>query len=269
MAGIDPAQSPLLDNCNLIAAITACAWTGKGAWYRNVAADQPIANSYNLQFYDYNNRNVPVVSPSKYLPQNAEGMLLYGKSTTNTECWPGIIEKGYYMARDRLRGISNDNPNMEYYNGVDINPTKDPGTVLYQLLNVEPVRRSTAINGVDYKEALVWNDMNVICTGIPPNRKALRPAIAYSFSDSRVFSPKHTYTILGQAGTYLNRAWESKYVVLRDSRNTTWEPDLKAPDVLTAGKWINNIDFAAKDGIFAIRSDLFPVYFQGYAYAVV
>ena len=162
MAGFDPAQSPLLDNCNLIAAISACGWTKKGAWFKNVAANEPVADSYNLQFYDYNNKNVPVVSPKKYLPQNPEGTLLYGKSTTDTECWPGIIEKGYYMARDRLRGIDSNTPDMEYYNDVKINPTKDPGTVLFQLLNVEPVRRSTAINGSDYKEALVWNDMNML-----------------------------------------------------------------------------------------------------------
>ena len=173
MAGFDPAQSPLLDNCNLIAAISACGWTKKGAWFKNVAVNEPVADSYNLQFYDYNNKNVPVVSPKKYLPQNPEGTLLYGKSTTDTECWPGIIEKGYYMARDRLRGIDSNTPDMEYYNDVKINPTKDPGTVLFQLLNVEPVRRSTAINGSDYKEPLVWNDMNmVICTGRPPNRRA-------------------------------------------------------------------------------------------------
>ena len=270
MAGIDPAQSALLNNCNLIAAISACGWTKKGAWFKNVTADQSVADSYNLQFYDYNNKTVPVVSPNKYLPQNPEGTLLYGKSTTGTEYWPGIIEKGYYMARDRLRGIDSNTPDMEYYNDVKINPTMDAGTVLFQLLNVEPVRRSTAINGTDYKEALVWNDMNVsICAGFPPSRRAVRPAIAYSFPDSKVFSPQHTYTILGQAGTSIGRTWTSKYIVLRDSRNTTWEPDLQAPDVLTKGIWLDSIDFAVKDGIFAIKSDLFPVYFQGYAYAVV
>jgi hypothetical protein len=269
MTGVDPVQSPRLDNCSLIAALSACGWTGKGAWYKSVAANAAVAGSYSLQFYDYKGA-VPLVKPSSKLPQDLQGNLLYAKSAKGTECWPGIIEKGYYMARDRLRNIDSDTPDMEYYNDTTKNPTLDPPTVLYQLFRAEPVKRSTVLNGTDYKEGMIWSNLKSICSGKAPLLKILYPAVAYSYERSDTFSPKHTYSILGLAGTLDTdlKTWTSKYIVLRDPLNVSWEPPLKSPDVLTSGKWLSGIDFAARDGIFAISSDLFPTYFQGYAYVV-
>jgi hypothetical protein len=279
MDAIDPVQSTRLVNCSLIAAISSCAWTGKGPWYKNVGANsEVVASSYNLQFYDYN-KQVPPVKTSSKLPQDPVGNLIYAKSSTASECWPGIIEKGYYMSRDRiLRNIDNDNPDLEYYNDQQVNPTNDPSSVLYHLLAAEPQKRSKLLNGTDYKEGMIWSDLKQICTlGRVPNLKIKHPAVAYTFDKvqddwkTNTISPKHTYSILGLAGTVDTANppnWTSKYVVLRDPRGANAEPTLPAPDMLTAGSWINGINFATRDGIFALRSDLFPVYFQGYSYSV-
>lgn len=274
MAVIDPVQSTLY-NCSLIAAMASCAWTGKGAWYKDVGTnDQAVAMSYNLQFYDYN-KPVPPVSPSSKLPQNPPGTLVYGKSSTANECWPGIIEKGYYMSRDRiLRNIDNDNPDMEYYN-VD-NPTNDPPTVLYHLLSVNPEKRTKTLYGTDYKEGMIWANLKQICMGRVPNQKIRYPAVAYTFDQRQndwttdTISPKHTYSILGLVDniTIPPKDPLSKYIVLRDPRGAGGEASLPSPYMLTTGAWLSGIDFANKDGIFAIRSDVFPVYFQGYAYSI-
>lgn len=271
MAGVDPVQSKDLANCNLIAAIASCSWTGKGAWFKSVAADDPVAAAYNLQFYDYY-KDVPLVAPTSKLPQSPLGTLVYGRSQTANECWPGIIEKGYYMSRDRiLRNINNDSPDMPYYNNSDVNPTKDPATVLYHLFKIEPQKRSKVLYGTDYTEGMIWSNLKSISAGRPPNLKINYPAIAWSSTDTAMFSKGHTYAILGVAGTIDSATppnWTSKYIVMRDCLNITWEPTVSGTNVLTKGKWLNGIDFAVRDGIFALRSDLFPIHFPGYTYVV-
>jgi hypothetical protein len=276
MTVFDPVQSTVLDNCNLIAAIASCAWTGKGGWYKNVA-DEAVAKSYNLQFYD-TNKPVPQVSPSSKLPQNPLGNLIHARSATANECWPGIIEKGYYMSRDRiLRDIDSDNPDIEYYNNELVNPTNDAPTVLYHLLNVIAEKRSKLLYGSDYTEAMIWSNLKQISAGRVPNFKIKYPAVAYTFTKAQddwktdTISPRHTYSILGLIDntTIPPKDPLSKYIVLRDPRGAGGEPSLLPPAMLTAGAWLNSIDFAKRDGIFALRSDLFPTYFQGYAYAVI
>ena len=275
MDAIDPVQSSRLINCSLIAAVASCAWTSKGPWYKNVGANnEVVANAYNLQFYDYG-KKVPAVNPSSKLPQDPPGNLIYAKSATANECWPGIIEKGYYMSRDRiLRNIDNDTPDIEYYNDPLVNPTNNPPSVLYHLLQTEPQKRSNLLNGADYKEGMIWADLKGISLGRVPNYKIRYPAVAYTFDKVQntwktdTISPKHTYSILGLVDTSTAANPASKYIVLRDPRGASAEPALPAPDMLTQGAWLNGINFANRDGIFAIRSDLFPVYFQGYAYSV-
>jgi Calpain family cysteine protease len=280
MRGLDPVQSGLLSNCSLIAAIASCAWVAgtKPAWFKSVTSNAAVAGSYSLQFYDYL-KPVPLISPSSKLPQPVQDNLIYAKSTKSDECWPSIIEKGYYMSRDRiLRNIDSDCPDMEYYNDETINPTRDPPSVLFQLLNTEPVKRSKVLNGSDYNESMIWGDIKGIGAGRIPNLKTKYPAVAYTYDTKQgnwktdTIPPKHTYSILGVTGT-LDTArppnWTSKYIVLRDTWGFNNDPSLSSPDVLTQGTWLSGIDFAAKDGIFALRSDLFPVYFQGYAYAVI
>lgn len=271
MAGVDPVQSKDLYNCNLIAAIASCAWTGKGAWYKSATSDVPVAASYSLQFYDYN-YSVPVVTPLPTLPQNPPGTLSYGRSQTASECWPGIIEKGYYMSRDRiLRNINNNTPDMVYYNNSEVNPTKDPATVLYHLFKIAPQKRSRVLYGTDYTEGMIWSNLKSITQGRVPNLKINYPAIAWSTADTALFSRGHTYAILGLAGTVDTANppnWTSKYIVMRDCLNISWEPAVSGTNVLTKGIWLNGIDFSVRDGIFALRSDLFPIHFAGYAYVV-
>ena len=277
MDGIDPVQSGLLKNCSLIAAMASCAWVGKGAWYKSVTQNLPVQSSYSLQFYDYNSTVRPA-SPSSKLPQVPLGNLIYAKSATVGECWPSIIEKAYYQSRDSIRGIITDTPDLEYYNDVTTNPTGVPAAVLYQLLNTEPIKRSKTLNGSDYNEGMIWSNLLSICQGRVPNLKIRYPAVAYSFDSVQAgwkpgtISPQHSYSILGLAGTVDTATppnWKTKYIVLRDPWAVTTDPGFASPEMLTSGSWINSINFAAKDGIFALRSDLFPMYFQGYAYAVV
>jgi hypothetical protein len=274
MDAIDPVQSTRLVNCSLIAAISSCAWTGKGPWYKNVGANnEVVAKAYNLQFYDYS-KQVPPVNPSSKLPQDPVGNLIYAKSTTASECWPGIVEKGYYMSRDRiLRNIDNDNPDIEYYNDPQVNPTNDPPSVLYHLVGSNPQKRSKLLYGTDYKEGMIWANLKQISTGRVPSLRIKYPAVAYTFDKIQenwktdTISLKHTYSILGLVDTSTAADPASKYIVLRDPKAVDSEPSLNYPDMLTKGAWFNGIDFAKKEGIFAIRSDLFPVYFQGYSYS--
>jgi hypothetical protein len=268
MQVFDPYQSGALKNCSLIAAMASCAWTGKGAWYKSVASEM-LAASYSLNFYDYNSAIGPVYPTSK-LPQVPKGSLIYAKSTTAGECWPSIIEKGYYMARDKLRQITSDTPDPEYYNDDTRNPTGVPATVLFQLLNTEPKKRSVLLNGTDYAK-MIWPDLLSICIGRGSLLKIRYPAIAYSYATSQApITARHSYSILGLAGTYdATNGWTSKYIVLRDPWAVTTDPGFSSNEMLTSGTWVGGVDFAKKDGIFALRADLFPVYFQGYAYAVI
>jgi hypothetical protein len=277
MAGLNPVQSGRLKNCSLIAAIASSAWTGKGGWYQYTTKDAPVGSSYDLQFFDYN-ASVPRVKPSSKLLQEPLGNLIYAKSTIN-ECWPSIIEKGYYMSRDRItRSIDNDTPDMEYYNDEKINPTNDPAAVLYQLLHTPVIIKiSKTTYGTDYKEPMIWSNLLSISTlGRIPKLKIRYPAVAYTYDTiqpdwtTSTISPKHSYSILGLAGTVdASQNWTGKYIVLRDPWAVTTDPTLTFPDVLTSGTWLGNIDFAKRDGIFALHSDLFPTYFQGYAYAMI
>ena len=276
MEGVDPAQSGLLLNCNLIAAMASCAWTGKGPWYKYVTAgNDPVQSSYSLQFYDYNKR-IPSMTCSSNLPQSPLGTLSYAKSTTINECWPGIIEKGYYQAREWcISGTIPTMPDFLKFNGTVINPTLDPPTVLYQLLSANPNKKTDSDSGYDYLS--IFNHLVSLGAGRLPNRKISWPAVAWSYASPKpgwvanTIVPQHTYSILGVTGsgnfTTTPVTWTTRYILLRDPYTVWKDPAFPSTDVLTTGIWYG-IDLTKSDGIFALRADLFPLYFQGYAWAV-
>lgn len=264
----DPAQSDLVENCSLIAAMASCAWLKKGNWFKYVTVDDPLRESYQFTFYDYQ-KSIPQFSTSPAI-QLSNGIPLYARSTTIGESWPGIVEKAYYISRDYLRGLWDDPANLDsayqpdivYYNPEERNPTANPKTVLFHLLGVEP-------KYYDSLPADVFLELEKICTGVIPYKKIKFPAVAWTKTDAPApITNKHTYSILGLAGTKTpGGAWLTKYIVLRDPKNVAADPGFGANEVL-ASKWLM-FDFTQKDGIFALKADLFPTYFQGYAYVPV
>lgn len=131
---------------------------------------------------------------------------------------------------------------------------------------------SPARGGTKYYDSLpadVFLELEKICTGVIPYKKIKFPAVAWTKTDAPApITNKHTYSILGLAGTKTpGGAWLTKYIVLRDPKNVAADPGFGANEVL-ASKWLM-FDFTQKDGIFALKADLFPTYFQGYAYVPV
>jgi hypothetical protein len=262
-----PIQSGLLTNCSLIAAIASCAWTKKPP----VSTAQELPPPYCYSFYDYNNPQYDT-SSSELLPQ-INGKLIYAKSSDPNECWPGMIEKAYYQSREHIQFVDNDKPDYIKFNQDDPNnPTKDPKAVLKQLTNVEPV----------YKYAKTTPDnfqfIKGLCTGVAPNLRIKYPAVAWTYDVEQANYPmndgtialKHTYSLLGVTGAVSKGVFTSKYIVLRNP----WGPSAQSPDpqltatsLFTDTPWFG-INLADADGIFALRADLFPMYFDQYAWVV-
>lgn len=275
MEGKDPAQSGLLKNCSLVAALASCGWTRKGAWFKSVTTDDVLQSSYFFTLYDYN-VTIPQFSVPPALLQYPVGTLIYTKSTTSGESWPGVVEKAYYKSREYVSSRTwTDQPDAEKFNDEAINPTGNPAAVLYHLLGRTVT--SATYGSAGYTGDTIFGTLNNISTGRNPNRKILYPAVAWAKATAEAswvpntIVPKHTYSILGVAGSgHLSGTtwiWDTKYIVLRDPFTVTRDPAFGSGDMLTTGTW-NAIDFSSADGIFALRADLFPRYFQGYAYAV-
>jgi hypothetical protein len=267
MSGVDPAQSGLLQNCNLIAAMASCAWTGKGAWFKSVASDEALQSSYPFTMYDFNQTIPQFTTTPEILLSSQTGTPVYARSTTSGESWPGIVEKAYYKSREwLLSGTWTDKPNLEKFNDVSINPTSNPSAVLYHLFGKE-----VTTNTINTTGDAIFSALDQLCIGRIPLRKIIYPAVACTFTNAASpITAGHTYSILGLAGTKTaSGAWATKYIVLRDPKNVTTDPVFSGTgDVLTSGTWVNAINFANRDGIFALRADLFPTYFEKYAYVV-
>ncbi len=255
----DPVQGNYLLNCSLIAAFSSLAWKAK-------ITTQPAGPkiTYSFQFYNPNK----LQTTDGMCPLDANGKLLHAKSDTENEIWPALYEKAYYMWLDNINNPSGRPDYCKYSAG------QDPVTVLQQLtgkaVSAKPATPLVALTA--------FNNIDAFCVNFVTNtnRAIQSPALAWTYeagaqySDTKIIA-KHTYSLLGVAGTKVNGIWTDRYVVLRNPYGKSrGDPiGLPAGSLYTAAPWCKNINLGNNDGIFALRYDLFAQYFAGYAWVLL
>src|SRR5665647_1316106 len=255
----DPVQGKYLRNCSLIAAFSSLAWKGKIA---TQAAGPNII--YSFQFFNPNKTQ----KLDGRTPLDGFEKLLHAKSDTQTEIWPALYEKAYYMWLDNISDPAG-RPNYCSYAA-----WQSPVTVLKQLtgknlsiIPATPLVALTAFNNIDaFCDNLVSNT----------NRAIKSPAVAWTYDNGAQYSDnkiivQHTYSLLGVAGTKDAQGnWTNRYVVLRNPYGSTrGDPvGLPAGSLYVGPLWSRNINLGNNDGIFGLRHDLFAQYFAGYAWVL-
>ena len=272
--GTDPVQSGLMKNCSLISSLASCAWAQKASL---VTEEQPrdTLHPFSFDLYDVNKGCIHVY-PSGALLQSPLGTLVYASSSTAYETWPAILEKAYYMSRSIVAtGASTDKPDYTLY----ASDTNNPITVLRQVTGLIPGRLTKAANPDTYTPENIFSKIAALSPGLVGYTKTRYPVIAWTGKIPAVYdgtiAPKHCYSILGVAGdcTQVTRSiidWKNKYIVLRNPWGAKpGDPTAFTGDALySASDWCN-IKFTANDGIFALRTDLFYQYFEGFAWAPI
>jgi len=252
----DPVQGRFLNNCSLIAAFASLAWKGK------ISVQPPGPKIiYSFQFY-------PAAKPQKtdgMLPLDSMGNLMHAKSDTPTEIWPALYEKAYYQWLDKL-GLDNASARPDYCSHTE---WQSPVTVLSQLTGMAVSQKT----GLDAEAA--FNDIDAFCVNLVSNtnRAIKSPAVAWTYDTGSQYSDttiknQHTYSLLGVAGKRDTHGyWTDKYVVLRNPYGKgKGDPALPSGSLYTGALWCKNINFSDSDGIFALKYDLLPRYFAGYAW---
>lgn len=101
---LDPKQG-LVNDCSLIAAMIALAWTVPARLSESLQAsgyDPPRARSFKWKFHDERGEVVPVTVTGRVAVK--ENLLLYARSDPAGEYWPSLAEKAYVVRAMQSRG---------------------------------------------------------------------------------------------------------------------------------------------------------------------
>jgi hypothetical protein len=263
----DPVQGSFLLNCSFIAVLASLAWKKTIPALKNHTINLELTEPYTFTFYG--NADTPTQKTNGTLPLDANRKLLHAKSDTDTiEIWPALWEKAYYQWLDNLPKET-DKPNYCLHT-----EWQSPVTLMFQLTGRIPFQKIS--NGITTLNATAaFSEIDSWCSGCPiaTYRTIKSPAVAWSYDpmvanpakvqfSSDTVGPQHTYSLLGVAA--------KKYIVLRNPYGSgKKEPDPTLVSLYNADAlWCSNsINLVNKtDGIFAISTDEFVKYFEGYAW---
>lgn len=244
----EPMQGYSAD-CYFMAALSSVAW----------AAQSTLSTSpTSFKFYSPDpsitdpNLRIKSITIDQNLPVEASGKMIFGSCYVKSaivpamppvETWPALFEKAFASFRGRAIG------DLPMGNGI---------TALINILSINSAWKYYYIWDATLTNVLTRspdNSSNILASG-----KTKYPMVAWTRTSTSTAGlyPNHTYSLLGIS---------DGYIVLRNpyaNRDTSKVLPEPASGVKTAGTWNpdgladNLIDFSdTKDGIFALRSDIF------------
>jgi hypothetical protein len=265
----DPIQGTLAD-CYFIAALASTAWAcpllvsqrpapvGQAGEFANSSAADAIS------FFDSSGRHD--VSTTEFLPQ-LNGSWIYARSDDPKELWPGLYEKAFAMWKIGTTSAQPDMTQINYGDAVAAAEALTDGAGSY--FPTSEVVDLPFVGSIDLITAdQIWQTVRSHSLGM----RTFHPMVAWTpgsapagldYGSAHIVL-NHAYSILGwdyQNGT--------EYIVLRNPWGT-YEATLN----VLSGTWSAwDINFwrdttLSSAGVFAITSETFKQYYQGFGVVV-
>jgi len=266
---LDPVQGAVND-CGLIAAMIAVAWSRTPRWDQRVAtlpSGQTPQPWFGWKFFP----GERLVQVPRDLPVLGDGTPAYARSNDRGECWPGIIEKGFAMTRQPVAI----NLSLAQYPDALNNTVFPEGACVAIFGGVARPIQKVSMSGNATLSAL-----SALCGGgDPANQPVRQPVMATTWTKEQqsgvLFSrkeisgvfPHHAYAVLGIA-----HRPEAAYVVLRNPHSKPVDPAPAAGiNYLIEDEWV--VQFGAQTrkvplndagGVFALPEREFVHYFENF-----
>lgn len=259
----DPIQGAV-GNCYFIAALASVAWARPYVIAQRNRATAVGQQDFvdMIEFCKGAGSKPEKVEVTELLPLNSPGnTFIYARSSEAGEIWPAIYEKAYAKWKTNDPG---DKPDIPKTAG------GDPVRALAELTGLSPYYQWTS----ELSAHDIWQKVRANCISM----KTFNPMVAWTYGSSPSpdvnygnahIAANHAYSILGWQ--YANN---QEYIVLRNPWGT-YEAALN----VTGGTWVawdqpyyggqgwwRPIHMATPDGIFALRSDTFQKYFEGFGW---
>jgi hypothetical protein len=260
--GLDIRQGDSLD-CYFVAALIAFAWSTAPSLHGK--PDPADTTKHKYSFRPMGNPASRSINTDRTLAvDDATSSLVFAHLAlpNGNLVWPGLYEKAYGI----FRGLDPVEPAIESLG------TYNPGYALGEVINAATSSKNSSTYGTTaalFTELKSKAGITAAAGGktVKPmvawtyKDKAHTPGGAYDFTDDLIVG-QHTYAVLGV--TKVNNA---DCIVLRN------------PYGISTGTSIGGIDsciptwgpaggFQIPDGNFAITKDVFPNYFEGYAFKI-
>jgi hypothetical protein len=258
--GLDIRQGDALD-CYFVAALIAYAWSSSP--FLSGKRDPNDNSKHQYSFRPVGNPASRTCStPETLAVDDATLSLVFARSAppSSNLVWPGLYEKAYAI----FRGLDPEEPAIENLGSYN------PVHALAEVINAAASSKNTSTFATT---AALFNDIKSKCMVTAAGKttkplvawtyydKAHTPGGAYGFVDDLIVA-NHTYAILG-----ITKVNSLDCIVLRN------------PYGISTGTAIAGIDncspayapeggFRIADGNFAITKDVFPNYFEGFAFRV-
>ncbi len=249
-------------DCYYIAALASVAWARPYVIAQRTRASGTPQQQFVDMIEHYKSGKWQKTEVTELLPLNSPAnTYIYARSSEVGEIWPAIYEKAYAKWRT---GISGDQPDYNRIAG------GDPVGALQALTGLPTTYVGTsALAAHD-----IWQKVRSNCISM----KTFNPMVAWTYSsspspnvnyNSAHIAANHAYSILGwqyannQEYVVLRNPW-GNYEAVLNVANGTW---VAWDQPYYGGQgWWRPIPFATNDGIFALRSDTFKSYFQGFGW---
>ncbi len=258
----DPVQGAVGD-CYFIAALASVAWARPYVISERKCSMGPSKTEKDiLDFFEfYNGGTAEKVEITQSLPM-VNNSFIYARSSEVGELWPALYEKafGKWKTKDQ-----SDQPDILKIAG------GDPVWALSILTNLVPNYRFNNSLSAD----TIWQTVRANSISC----KTFNPMVAWTYPtappgvdyNNAHIAASHAYSILGWAFNA-----NQEYIILRNPWGT-YESDPKVANIITwvawdqpyygdPHGWWRPIDMATNDGIFALSSDTFQKYFQGFGW---
>ena len=250
---IDPKQG-LLNDCSLIAAMIALAWTVPARLSESLETsgyNPPQGRSFDWQFHE-DDSQVTRVTATGRVPVK-ENLLLYAKSEPPGEFWPSLAEKAYVIRAMRLQGTAPREPWPGDYQLIG-NSVK-PWRACQHLAGGVPTRK---LHNTDLHDA-VFSRPGLIAT----SGKVTLPMMVMS---TEIEGHNDTWHALGlyehHAYAVLGKMRQSGHVVLRNPHGISRPVKNQFSDAKFWDCGEQDPVELNKLGVFAIEPELFNTCFK-------
>jgi len=249
------------NDCYLISAMIALAWSRPAEWLQRVKATARRAagvTKYRYAFYRGRHTREAALAVAPRLPADARGRLAYARAAQGTEAWPAMYEKAFVM---RASGCAPDDPQPKDYRAISDNRLRPQiacrmlaggasHAVGSELLGGEPptavVRARCDARGVTAAPTMAWTwDTVESMKGLGWKSTGLHA--------------NHAYAVLGTVSKN-----DRTYVVLRNP----WGRAPYCPGAHATGPWAPGAGpcgapevLLNRAGVLALRADWFDTCF--------